>query len=306
MSKTMRTWLVVLTIAALTVVGAAYLPARTTAANLTGGQYTYIINGEEVAFTFDPVIRKEGVLLPTEVFAHFGIRTEGAVTRNIVLMKDEQSVKVTLGSNLADVQGNMLTMGTSPLRLNGRLFLPADLLREFGIEYGQDGNLIVLRTYVGAMLKTRELSQTEWHSLKARNLIMGSIKLDSGLNAPVELTLLTEDMINTTNIGLSYGERARLLSMLQTNTLVMVLLSNYSTKAGGMTTSGTWLVDDQRRQYDVGSVMDIGHGLISGKLAPGADRVGVLVFPKVSPKAQFVQVYYEPSGLNLGAFHNLP
>jgi hypothetical protein len=89
---------------------------------------------------------------------------------------------------------------------------------------------------------------------------------------------------------------------LQTNTLVWVKTSNTGNKTGGLVTGTTFLIDNNRNQYEVTSVLDIGDGLLNGKIAPGADRAGVLVFPKLDPKASQVSLYYENNQATLGFF----
>ena len=104
------------------------VPNRTEAANLTGGQYTYVINGDEVSFPFDPVVRKDGMLLPIEVFQQFGVNVAGAVSRNLELTKDEVDVQLTVGSNTAVVNAVSRYLGTAPVRLNGELDIRSPVL----------------------------------------------------------------------------------------------------------------------------------------------------------------------------------
>jgi hypothetical protein len=54
----------------------------------------------------------------------------------------------------------------------------------------------------------------------------------------------------------------------------------------------------------VQEVIDLGQGLLSGKLAPGADRVGVLVFPKLKPNPGIVKLYYDGNPGDLGSWSN--
>lgn len=46
----------------------ALLARPTGAAPLTGGTTVYVIGGEEVTFTYDPISRKDGLLVPADVF----------------------------------------------------------------------------------------------------------------------------------------------------------------------------------------------------------------------------------------------
>lgn len=281
------------------------LPGSAGAANLTGGNYTYVINGEEETFAFDPVNRKDGLLLPAEVFQRFGVSVEGALTRTITLKKADVVATLTLGSTTFELQGQPEAVASAPLRLNGRLFLPADLLKHFGVEYSLDGTFVILRNYVGGDVASRELSDAEFNALKSARTFSASTRTDSSIYLTAEFTLLNEELLAAANLGISYGTRARLQGLLETNTLVMVKLSNTAFKAGALLTSGLYLVDSQRNQYELVSTVDFGKGSITSKIAPGADRTGVLVFPKVAGNAGTLTLYYDSNGATLGSFANL-
>lgn len=275
------------------------------AANLTGGQYTYVMNGEEFTFPVDPIIRKDGVLLPVEVFSQFGIKLEGALTRNATLTKDTVRAKLTVGSTTIDLNGDAETVATAPLRLNGRLFVPADLLKEFAIDFNQDGTMVVMRNYGEGTPSVKQGSATDVAALKSGRNFTASVKADSTIYLNGEFTLLTPDLVADASLNVSYGTRARLQNLLQTNTLLLVKLSNTSFKSGALVSASLYLVDDLRVQYDLSSVMDIGGGMINAKLAPGADRVGVVVYPRIAGTAKLLSVYYDNNNGFLGTFTTL-
>jgi len=272
------------------------------AANLTGGTYTYVMNGEEFSFSVDPLIRKDGVLLPAEVFGQFGITMEGALTRSVILKKDSVRVRITVGSTTVDVNGAPATVPTAPMRLNGRLFLPADLLKEFAIEFSQDGTIVTMRDYADGTPAVKSGTSAEVGTLKIGRNFVSSVKADTTIYLNGEFTLLTPELVADTSLGVTYGMRARLQNLLQTNTLVLVKLSNTSFRAGAMVTSGLYLVDDHRVQYDLSSVLDIGGGLVSSKIAPGADRQGVLVYPRLQGTSSILSAYYDANNGTLGSF----
>ncbi|HWI50537.1 MAG TPA: copper amine oxidase N-terminal domain-containing protein [Symbiobacteriaceae bacterium] len=301
-TKFMRSLLAVLGIGALLVALVAYNPSTTTAANLTGGQYTYLIDGEEVTFTFDPISRKDGLLLPIEVFQKFNINIEGALTRTITLSRDGVSAKITVGATAFELNGLPRSLTTAPLRLNGRVFLPADLLKEFGVDFSQDGNYVSLRNFTDRTFRVDQLTDSEWNSLKGFRGFTSMLKADSGVNMYGEYYLLNEQMVTAANLNITYGNRARLLGLLESNTLVLVKVSNLSNKAGGVVTAGMALIDNQRNQYDVQSVVDIGYGLLTSKLAPAGDRYGVLAFPKLPANVVNAILYYDNNGSSLGTF----
>ncbi len=291
----------ILTLLAVVIIGA--LPVKSAAATLSSGSYTFLLNGEEIMFPVDPVARKDGLLFPEEVFARFGISLVEAPAKTITLTKGtDVTVTLTVGSTAATINEKVASVATAPLRLAGRLFLPADILKEFGVETVQDGTMLLFRTSIDDTA-TQTLTDTEWQLLRSGRTINTTTKADSGAQLTAEYTFLTPDIVKTTNLGLSYGARARLLSYLQTNSVVLVKLSNYQSRSGGIVASGLYLVDNTARtEYDFVSVLDLGSGLLNNKLAPGADRIGALVFPKIqTPKGPF-SLYYDTSASNLGTF----
>lgn len=293
-------------VAALALVGAVAIaaPRVSMSANLTGGSYTYLVQGEEVLFPFDPIVRKEGLLLPIEVFQQFGIKVDGALAREVTLTRGDLTVNLTLGSTSILVSGKKDTVPTPAVRVSGRLFLPADLMRQFGIELTTDGTYVVMRTYVDNLGPAEELSEAAYATLKAPRTVKGNLKADSGIYLDAEFTLLNDELINTANLGLSYGMRAKLLSLLENNTLVLAKVSNTNFKSGALVTSGLYLVDSQRIQYDNPTVLDMGRGLITAKVAPAADRIGILVYPKLGEEAGAVSLYYDANGATIGTFAN--
>lgn len=275
------------------------------AANLTGGQYTYVMNGEEFTFPVDPLIRKDGVLLPAEVFSQFGITLDGALTRTVTLKKDTVKAKLTVGSTTIDLNGAPSIVATAPLRLNGRLFVPADLLKEFAIDFSQDGTMVVMRNFGEGTPALKQGTSSDVTALKAGRNFTASVKADTNIYLTGEFTLLTPDLVADASLNLSYGTRARLQNLLQTNTLLLVKLSNTSFRSGAILNAGLYLVDDQRVQYDASSVMDIGGGMVNGKLAPGADRMGVVVYPRITGTPNTLTLFYDANNGSLGTFSAL-
>jgi hypothetical protein len=302
MQKIARKVALVLGASALVVALAVQYSPTSNAANLTGGNYAYVINGEEVTFPYDPIVRQSGVLLPIEVYQQFGITVENPLTKSMTLRKEQVSAVLTLGTTTITLNGQSASVATPPLRLNGRLFISADLLKEFGVESTTEGNYVIMRSYVDGTPTVKQVTDSDFNAFKTGRVATGSMRLDSNIYASSELTLLSNDIVSASTLNLSYGARARLQSLLLTNTLVMVKLSNTSFKSGALTLPGLYLVDDQRNQYDLASAIDLGLGLVTNKLAPGADRVGVLVFPKLNAAATNITVYYDANGGSLGTF----
>jgi len=300
MKTTQRKTLVTLLAATFLLGLVALTPGDSSAANLTAGNYTFLLEGEEVTFTVDPVSRRDGLLAPAEVFVKVGIPVTGQQTRSYTLQTQNVTVKATLGSPFIEVNGKQEVLPLYPVRLNGRLFLPLELLRFFSIEYVADGNYVSMRDVTKDLPLVRALPSNEYESLRRDRVLTANTKLDTNIYVDVTFTLLGHDLLSATNLDLPITTRINLMVMAQTSTLVMVNVSNTSFRSGALPTAGLFLVDSGRRQYEVTSVLNIGDGLVTGKLAPGADRTGILVFPKVAANAQRLTVYYEPNGGPIG------
>jgi len=279
----------------------ALTPGDSSAANLTAGNYTFLVEGEEVTFTVDPVSRRDGLLAPAEVFSRLAIQVDGQQTRSFTLTTEYVTVKTTLGSPLVEVNGQAKVLPLYPVRLNGRLFLPLELLHFFSIDAVADGTYVMIRDLKKNAPILKSLDQSEYAALRIGRVLTANTKLDSNIYVDVVYTLLGEDMLAVTNLDLPYNTRIELLERSRTNTLVMATVSNTSFKSGAFTTAGLYLVDSHRRQFEVTSVLDIGQGLVTGKIAPGADRTSVLVFPKLAANSKGLTVYYEPNGGSLGS-----
>lgn len=295
-NRKLVTWTLLGTLLAALLVSA---PA-TLAANLSGGTYTYVFNGQEASVTFDPIKVKEKLLLPVEVFDRFGIAVAAGQGETVTLKKFAVQAQLTLGSPIYALNGTEENLEVAPLKLNGRLFLPADLLKQFGVDLTQDGTFLIMRDQTQGMGPVTELPAEEFEALKELRTVAAEVRADSNIVLNAEFTMLNEQLLQAANLDLSFGARARLHGLLRTNTLVLVKLSNTSFKSGALSTAGLYLVDSNRNQYEVVSAADIGKGALTVKLAPGADRVGVLVFPRIASGAGPLTLYYENNNSALG------
>lgn len=284
---------------------AVAIPSTSSAANLSSGSTAYVVNGQEESFTFDPISRKNGTLLPIELFQRFGVEISGATGNLIKLTKGPTQVNLTLGRTATLVNGLPNSVPVEPVRLSGRLFLPAELLREFGVEFSQESGYVFLREFVTGQPTVKITDKAEYQSLRASRTFSPSVKLDSGQFAQGQFTLLNKELLQMDQLPLSLGARARLQGLIETNTLVLVNLQNYASKSGALQTTGLYMIDNNRNQYDVQEIIDLGEGLLSNKLAPGADRMGVLLFPLLKPNPNPVKLYLDANGGDLGSWYNL-
>lgn len=297
--------LILLSTGALLAAIAVAIPSTSSAANLSSGSTSYVVNGQEETFTFDPIQRKNGTLVPLELFQRFGVEIDGATGNLIKLTKGSTQINLTLGRTAALINGLPASVTVEPVRLSGRLFLPAELLREFGVEFSQESGYVFLREFVSGQPTVKVTDQAEYNSLKSSRTFNPSVKLDSGQFAQAQFTMLNKDLLQMDKLPVSMGARARLQGLIETNTLVLVNLQNYASKSGAFQTTGLYMIDNNRNQYDVQEVIDLGGGLLTGKLAPGADRMGVLVFPLLKPNPGIVKLYLDSNAGDIGSWTNL-
>lgn len=299
-------WLAVIGMAALLLGVGLPTTDKSMAATLTGGTYTYVVEGEEVSFVFDPVMINEQILLPSEVFEHFGIEVERAESREIRLGGGGVTVRINLGAVVADVDGRPEPIGVAPMRLNDRLFLPAELLRFFGIEFIHDGTYLLMRRYVAPNLSVRPYNDEEYASLRSGRHLVTTVRSDTNIQLDAEFTLLNAELLGSANLGLTYETRVQLHDLMTSHTLLLVKVSNRFVRAGRLLTADLFLVDDQRRQYEVVDIVDIGQGPLDERVVPTGDRKGVLLFPKLAPGAERASLYYDPNAGMIGTFTELP
>lgn len=298
-----RNWLAAALALALLAGLLGLLPGDSSAANLTSGTYTYVIGGEEVTYAIDPINRKDGLLLPAEVFSAFKIQVDGLLKREFTLTRDGVTVKSSLGSSYVDVGGDTEMLTTSPLRLNGRVFLPADLLKYFAVEYVLDGTYVSFRDLAADMPEVTGAGYTEWNEMRMYRHFAVSVRADTGIFLNSEFTLLSPGMLTASHLQVDYATRVKLYNLQKTNTLFLVKLSNEHIRSGGLPAASIYLVDSGRRQYEVAQILDLGEGMLNAKLAPGADRSGILVYPKVK-SAGTLTIYHDGQSASLGTVTN--
>lgn len=295
-------------IALLAVLLLSLAVGSTAAAPLLGGNTVYILNGEEVTFPFDPIQRKDGTLLPADVWQRLGVQVvqEG---RTLTLKRDPVTATMALGVPVAQVNGQAVAAAPAPVLLSGRLFLPASLLAEFGFEVEADGTYLQIRDLTQGLLPGRTLDANEWKALKDRLSFAANIRSDDGRSyVTAEFTYLTPDLVASPNFtpALSFRKRVELLNLLQTHTLVMVRVLNNTGRAVTLSPASLMLVDNATGvQYDyTGTEVDV-QGLISSKIASGAQKVTVLAYPKVPEGAKRLTVFADTNSGVAGTF-NLP
>ncbi len=272
----------------------------TAAAPLSGGNTVYVINGEETTFTFDPITRKDGTLLPMDVFAALGISVSQA-DKTVVVLKAGVQAHLTLGQSVGTIGKTAITVAPVPLKLSGRLFLPATVLEELGYEVMSESGYVQIRDLTQGINLNSDLDRMGYDNLKYRLTANNYLEADDGkTNLGVETTFLTPELLASGHFPATFKERVQYLNLLQTHSLLMVRVVNHSGRGATLNPASLMLLDKTTlQQYDVEQTLDY-RGLINAKIASGAGKTSILVYPKVDAATSSLYVFSDTSSATLG------
>jgi hypothetical protein len=113
---------------------------------LTSGSYTYLYRGDELDLPVDILPQRGGYLVPEELLADVGLRPAVDGER-IALERGPVKIEMALGDTLARMDARDRLLQVAPVRIAGRLFLPAEVLPEMAISLNVDGKLVTLANY---------------------------------------------------------------------------------------------------------------------------------------------------------------
>lgn len=256
------------------------------------GNTTYFINGQETVFTYDPLGKGRAIVLPEEIFQRMalGIRTGG---RDIWVSRGTTEVKTTLGSTLAIADDTVVTLGATPLRQSGRLYLPADVLNYLGYEWTGDNLTLEIRDLTkGSLPQVQQMRDEDWAAMKAKKGFETSFRLD-GIYILGSVALVTPEWVQDVRIPLTSAARAKALALLDNYTLFYVELRNDQSKAVQFLPGQIFLVDSKGRPLEyTGQYIDV-QGTIASKVGPRATKAAVLVFPKLKADAVTLGIYHD-------------
>lgn len=275
----------------------------TSAAPLTGGNTIYVINGEEATFTFDPITRKDGLLVPQDVYAALGL----AVAQNdrlVTVSRGALQASLTLGATIGSVDGRIIALPPAAIKLSGRLFLPARLLEEFGYEVAADGTYLQVRDLTRGIALTSSLDKAGYDALRARRTVNSYVKTDDQKsNVGAEATFLTPEMVASTQFPATFRQRVQYLNLLQTNSLLLVRITNQTGRSATVKPESIMLVDTvSGKQYDVEQVLDY-DGQIGQKIANGASKASILVYPRVAAEVATLAVFADTNPGTIGTLN---
>ncbi len=274
------------------------------AATLTSGAYTYVVAGEETVFPYDPIVKKDGYLLPLDVFTALGISAADAQKRNLSLTRGDVTVSVTLGQPWVTLQdGAQVTVAPVPMRVSGRVFLPTQILAALSIDIQTDSSIITLRDLAPTAPTGAYTEKADYDAARAKTTLSGMVKSTEGTFLDIDITYLTPALAASPHLLSDVGTRSRLLHLLDTNTLLLVRVRNTVGTTRGLTfkPESIFIVDNKGMQYEyTGTLIDV-KGSLATKLAPSVEKSGILVFQKVNDAPSISFYLYT----NPGVLHNL-
>lgn len=283
-------WYTIL-LAVLVAVAAAALPAQ--AGILTSSAYTYLLKGKELNPAVDILTVQGSPMVPQEILSAFGLSLQ-IQGDEVLLERGPVTVTMRLGARTVWVNGKPRPLAAAPMTVSGRTFVPAEVLPDLGASLTVDGKFIHLTDYLSA----GDASDQPAAGGLLRAYTLESFIRDGSTMANLTMTALTPELIRDPALGIPWGTRLRLMTMLENRTLVLVSMRNQSIKATALDPAKLMLVDAKGRQYDYTREEVTVDGSVTAAVAPGALRVSVLVYPKVD--APEFDLYYDGTGNVLG------
>ena len=286
--------------AALILLTALLAGPAATAAQLSGGTTIYIVDGREQRFVFDPIDRRDGQLLSEEIFTGLGF-TLSQNGETITLSRGEMQAVLTLGTPEAYIAGHLVHLTPVPVLIGDNLFLPVFLLPEFGYEVIADSGYMQIRDLARHLPRNDGLTEEEWKQLKQLLTLRAIVRAsDASANLYADFTLLTPELVASQHFALTLRQRAEYLDLMRTSTLVLMRIGNGSGQAVSLRQDAVTLVDPHSGlQYDAREVR-AHDGLTTQKIAGGALRSSLLVFPKVMPGSGSITLFSNTNPGNLG------
>jgi hypothetical protein len=270
---------------------------RAFAGPLTAGSYTYFLQGRELEVPVDILVVRGAPLLPEELLGILGIKPVLAGDR-LSLTRGPVTVQLALGSDTARAEGRQLILAVAPMLVSGRVFVPAEVLPWVGFSLEVEGKFVLIRDYAAGNRDAGVPAETvSLASLWAARTVQNQIRSSSGAYGQVTVTVLTPELLSEDGVRMPWGTRQRLLSMLDSRTLLLVTLRNDSQRALSFEPARLLLTDPDGRQYDYLQAEIAIEGRVTGMLAPGAVRTSVLTYELSTGSLTF---FYEPNGDTLG------
>lgn len=259
----------------------AVIAVPVSAGILTSGSYTYMFKGREQNLPVDILTVQGATLVPTELLSLVQVVPE-AEADSVTLKRGPVTVQMRLGSETAVIGDTVKLLQSGPLLVGGRLFIPAEVLPELGLTLGVDGKFVLLGDYLPEGGPVPDPAGNPLYDDILKNRTAHATVRDGTSYGSYTITLLNAELLKDPRLSLNWGTRVKLLSMLQTRTLLLVQLRNTSPLGTtiALDPNKLLLVDDVGRQYDYLKTEVAVDGLVTTAVAPGATRVSVLAYGK--------------------------
>lgn len=270
----------------------------------TAGSYTYVVEGRETGFPFDPIQRQNGLLVPVEVFTNEGFTvTVNGSTVNV--SRNKQTATLTLGSSNVNLFGNPTAINPVPMRVSDHLFLPAALASYYGVDITLDGIYVFVHDNTAGQAATTSLSSGDYGTLLNGRTIPGvTVRADNNQPLTATLTVLNSAVVADTNFTTDPNLRARLQTLLPNYTLVLVDVKNNGSRSGLLVPTNLYLTDANGNEYTyTGTALPVNNqNVTTTRLVPGAEMQTVLAFNKVPSSLNLLNVWADSNNATLGSF----
>lgn len=275
-------------------------------ASVLTSNYSYVINGKEVAVGVDPLSLKTGLLLPAAVLDQLGVRFVERADSSILLSRGEVTVILKLGSTIAVRGEEKLMLPSTPVRLTGQIYIPTEALSLLGFKVTAESNLLLVESWVAS--KEIPMTAEEYVRLKASATTERSVNPGKNATVRFEATHLKRDLVMASPWTKDPFVRGRVKELLDEGLLLFqVSITNVSSELFSFPASNYYLVDNLGNQYSPSNQWISLTGDFVGLIAPSAKASGVLVFPVPHPDARSVRLLLQTGApVDELAFYQLP
>lgn len=273
---------------------------------VTAGSYTYVVEGREASFPYDPITKKDGNLVPVEVFENEGF----AVTlkdNTVTVSRNGQFSTLTLGSSNVALFSNPTVITPAPIRVSDHLFLPADLASHYGVDITLDGVYAYVHDNAAGQPAPTNLTTSDYAKLvQGRQLTDVGVRSDNNQIMYVDFTLLNAAIINDANFTTDPNLRVRALSLLPNYTLIAVNAEGPTSRSGSFVPTSIILLDQKGNEYNfTGTILPVNNQSVASKIIPGAHVQSILAFPKMTSDISTLTLWSDTNNGTLGSFTSL-
>ncbi|MFZ5816763.1 MAG: stalk domain-containing protein [Bacillota bacterium] len=286
-------------LALLMILAAGLLPPTGVRAAV-GSSYSYIVDGEEVAVGYDALSLRNTLLLPQELFTTLGVLVREGAAGSLTLTRGDLSATVKVGSRVALSNGERVRMATPPIRANGQVYLPQELLPRLGIQAAAEGNLLLIDRW--PLAEPTSDGAVDFAAAVQANSATAPLEMADRKALTATLTRLTPEIVRHADWTGDPAVRGHALDLLGTSVLFDLTIHNQTSGFYQFQLTNLFLVDDLGNQYlPTGEIIHL-QGDLSALLAPTAKARGVVIFPPMASEATSFKVYAKGNQWSLAGY----